>query len=49
MKPSQQITELINKLHKFNDEAFSAEIQDHVQDAFGSLEQAQLTLEAAGI
>ena len=49
MTPSQQLTELINRLHAFSHEPFSAEIQGHVQDAFGSLEQAQLTLEAAGL
>ena len=49
MKASKQIESLIDKLNGVNDEVFSQEIQDHMQEAYSHLEEVQLNLEGAGL
>lgn len=47
-KPSRQIEALIGTLDRFPDEHLSEEIREHMQDAFGQLQEVQLELEEAG-
>jgi hypothetical protein len=49
MKPSKQIEEVMNRLNRFEDEHFAEEIKNHVQEAWGHLEEVKSMLQEAGL